>query len=322
MLQAIGIEKSYNDIRALRGASLSVEAGAIVSLLGRNGAGKSTLLSVIAGLTRPDAGSVTINGVDVIKHPARSGGLVGIAPQYTGIYPPLTVRENLEFFGELAGLSRTDRKRRAVEVGEQLGLGPLLERKASQLSGGEARRLHTGCALVHRPKLLLLDEPTVGADVATRVQLIDAVKAMAKEGAAVVYTTHYLPEVENLGAHIVIIDAGQILASGSKEELMTNHQMHGIEFSTENELPGELTHSIGAITVGPRTYRVLGNSNLRVLIDQLGDHSTGLVSVETLKPDLESVFLSVTGNSITGSQDSTDSDDESRPQQGAGSKVD
>ncbi len=322
MLQAIGIEKSYNDIRALRGASLSVEAGAIVSLLGRNGAGKSTLLSVIAGLTRPDAGSVTINGVDVITHPAKSGGLVGIAPQYTGIYPPLTVRENLEFFGELAGLSRTDRKRRAVEVGEQLGLGPLLERKASQLSGGEARRLHTGCALVHRPKLLLLDEPTVGADVTTRVQLIDAVKALAAEGAAVVYTTHYLPEVDNLGAHIVIIDAGQILASGSKEELMTQHQMHGIEFSTENDLPGELTERIGATLVGPGSYRVLGTSNLRALIDQLGEHSSDLISVETLKPDLETVFLSVTGSSLTGSQDSGEGDDKSDTTAEAPSKVD
>lgn len=311
MLNASDIEKAYGEIRALRGASLTVEAGTIVSLLGRNGAGKSTLLSVIAGLTRPDAGSVTIDGIDVLKHPQRAGSLVGIAPQDTGIYSPLTVRENLEFFGELAGLSRSDRKQRANVVAEQLGLGALLERKASQLSGGEARRLHTGCALLHRPKLLLLDEPTVGADVATRIQLIDAVRGLADEGAAVVYTTHYLPEVENLGARIVIIDNGQVLAEGTKDELMANHRMQGIEFSTDADLPKELIEQIAATEIRPRTFRAIGDSNLRALIDQLGEFSSALVSVETLKPDLETVFLSVTGKSLTeaaraeGADDST-----------------
>jgi ABC-2 type transport system ATP-binding protein len=309
VLNAIGIEKSYGEIKALRGASLTVEAGTIVSLLGRNGAGKSTLLSVIAGLTRPDAGSITIDGIDVLKHPAKASGLVGIAPQNTGIYPPLTVRENLEFFGELSGLKRSERRKRATDIAEQLGLASLLDRKASNLSGGEARRLHTGCALVHRPKLLMLDEPTVGADVATRMQLIAAVKSLASEGAAVVYTTHYLPEVENLGASIVIIDNGVVLASGTKDELMTQHQMQGVEFSTTVELPSTLMTELGAITTAPKAYRILGDLNLRTLIDRLGEHASLLVSVETLKPDLESVFLSVTGNSLIENRESNESDD-------------
>lgn len=305
VLNATGIEKSYGEIKALRGASLTVEAGTIVSLLGRNGAGKSTLLSVIAGLTRPDAGSITIDGIDVLKHPAKASGLVGIAPQNTGIYPPLTIRENLEFFGELSGLKRADRRKRSNDVAEQLGLSALLDRKASQLSGGEARRLHTGCALVHRPKLLMLDEPTVGADVTTRVQLIEAVKSLADEGAAVVYTTHYLPEVENLGASIVIIDNGVVLTSGTKEELMAQHQMQGVEFSTNAELPGTLTTELGALTTGPKVYRILGDLDLRTLIDRLGEHASSLSSVETLKPDLESVFLSVTGKSLATATDAS-----------------
>jgi ABC-2 type transport system ATP-binding protein len=301
VLTATSIEKSYGEIKALRGASLQVEAGTIVSLLGRNGAGKSTLLSVIAGLTRPEAGSITIDGIDVLKHPAKASGLIGIAPQHTGIYPPLSVRENLEFFGELSDLKRADRRKRATDVAEQLGLGSLLDRKASQLSGGEARRLHTGCALVHRPKLLMLDEPTVGADVATRVQLIDAVKTLADEGAAVIYTTHYLPEVENLGASIVIIHNGIVLASGTKDELMAQHQMQGVEFSTTAELPSARITELGAIQTGPRAYQVLGDLDLRALIDRLGAQASSLISVETLKPDLESVFLSITGTSITES---------------------
>jgi ABC-2 type transport system ATP-binding protein len=304
VLNANGIEKSYSEIKALRGASLHVEAGTIVSLLGRNGAGKSTLLSVIAGLTRPDAGTITIDGIDVLKHPAKASGLLGIAPQHTGIYPPLTVRENLEFFGELSGLKRIERRKRASDIADQLGLSTLLDRKAANLSGGEARRLHTGCALVHRPKLLMLDEPTVGADVSTRVQLIEAVKRLADEGAAVVYTTHYLPEVESLGASIVIIDNGVVLTSGTKDELMAQHQMHGVEFSTSTELPSALIDLLGAEVRGEREYRIVGDIDLRALIDRLGEHSSSLVSVEKLKPDLESVFLSVTGSSLTDTENS------------------
>lgn len=152
MLSVHEVHKRYGDIAALRGASFDVQAGSIVSLLGRNGAGKSTLLSIIAGLVKADAGSVTVGGVDVLGDPRRATGLVGIAPQQTGIHPPLSVRENLEFFGELTGLKRFDRRTRATSVAEQVGLGALLDRKAMKLSGGEARRLHTACALMHRPK--------------------------------------------------------------------------------------------------------------------------------------------------------------------------
>ncbi|MGI9616268.1 MAG: ABC transporter ATP-binding protein, partial [Acidimicrobiales bacterium] len=200
MLVARGVEKSYGDVHAVRGVDLDVEAGQIVALLGRNGAGKTTLLSIIAGLVGADAGSVEIEGIDALARLDAAAKLIGIAPQQTGIYPVLSVRENLEFFGDLAGVPRAERRDRAESVANRLGLDGLLERKGNQLSGGEARRLHTACALVHRPSLLMLDEPTVGADVGTRQQLIDAVKEMAAEGAGVIYTTHYLPEVEALDA--------------------------------------------------------------------------------------------------------------------------
>jgi len=198
VLQARQVTKSYGDVNALRGADLDVAAGSVVSLLGRNGAGKTTFLSAIAGLRRPDSGSITVDGIDIWKRPEAAAALVGIAPQETGIYRSVTVRQNLLFFAELAGLRRAERDRRVDETAETLSLTKLLDRKATQLSGGEARRLHTACALVHRPMLLLLDEPTVGADVATRGELIEAVRGLAAEGAAVVYTTHYLPEVEAL----------------------------------------------------------------------------------------------------------------------------
>ncbi len=298
MLSVRDVHKAYGDITALRGASLDVAAGSIVSLLGRNGAGKSTLLSIIAGLVKADAGSVTVDGVDVLADPRSATGLVGIAPQRTGIYPPLSVRENLEFFGELSGLSRADRRARAKSVAEQLGLAPLLDRKAMKLSGGEARRLHTGCALMHRPKVLMLDEPTVGADVTTRVQLIDAVRQLAADGAAIVYTTHYLPEVEALDASIVIIDDGRVLTSGSRAELINAHRTTGLDLHTLAPLSSELTHAFGAVESSPMRYRVTTDTSLPEVVSRLAAAGIGIESVQARKPDLESVFLAVTGSAL------------------------
>ena len=297
VLQAAGLIKNYGDVQALRGADLDVGEGQIVSLLGRNGAGKTTMLSIIAGLLAPDAGSVSIGDVDVLVDPEAAAKLLGIAPQETGIYPILTVRQNLEFFGELAGLGAS-RRPRAVEVADQLGLGPLLDRKASQLSGGEGRRLHTACALVHRPRLLMLDEPTVGADVATRLQLIEAVRQLAEDGAAVVYTTHYLPEVEALDADIVIIDEGQVRARGTQEQLVAEHRLQGVRFTLDGEMPPELASSLGAVEVGDSAYRALGDLDMRGLLGHFGDHAGLLTSVEELRPDLETVFLAVTGHRL------------------------
>ncbi len=296
VLSVTGVEKSYKDIRALRGVDLHVSAGSIVSLLGRNGAGKSTLLSVIAGLIKADAGSVVVDGVDVLAHPRRATGLVGIAPQSTGIYPTLTVQENLEFFGELAGLKRVERRQRAIDIADQLGLSELLGRKGTALSGGEQRRLHTGCALVHRPKVLMLDEPTVGADVTTRVQLIDAVKQLAADGAAIIYTTHYLPEVEALDASIVIIDNGMVLASGSKAQLMASHRAIGLQFETAAPLSETDVQTLGITAVGTKKYQLPNENDVRGLVHLLGDRDVTVTAVETIQPDLESVFLSITGN--------------------------
>lgn len=301
MLNAAGLTKSFGDVSALAGADLQVEAGQIVALLGRNGAGKTTLLSIVAGLLKPDTGSVTLDGLDALADPERAAKLVGIAPQDTGVYTVLSVRENLEFFGELSGLDRGGRAESALSVADKLGLTPLLDRRAGKLSGGETRRLHTACALVHTPKLLMLDEPTVGADVTTRMQIIDAVKALAADGAAVIYTTHYLPEVEALDAHIVIIDDGRVLASGSQRDLIERHQIQGLRFEVEGPLPdGEFFDrpAESLIEVSSGAYRLLGDVEMPDLLDAFGQDASRLISVETLKPDLETVFLAVTGNRI------------------------
>lgn len=298
MLQVHDVRKAYGDVQALTGASLEVAAGNIVSLLGRNGAGKSTLLSIIAGLVRADHGSVVVDGIDVIAKPKQATGLVGIAPQHTGIYPPLSVRENLEFFGELAGLRSTERRSQANVTAERLGLTALLDRKAMKLSGGEARRLHTACALVHRPKVLMLDEPTVGADVTTRAQIIEAVRDLATEGAAILYTTHYLPEVEALDASIVVIDSGRVLTTGTRAELIAAHRTAGIRFETSTPLTTDLLVQLRATEVSANVYQVDGVTDLAAVFRQLTDAGVAVASIAALTPDLESVFTAITGATL------------------------
>ncbi len=297
VLVAKDIEKAYGDVVALRGTDLSVAAGEVVALLGRNGAGKSTLLSIIAGLRPPDAGSVEIHGIDALADPVAASQHLGIAPQDTGVYRVLTVRENLEFFGELAGLKAT-RSARAEAVAEQLGLTDLLDRKASALSGGEVRRLHTGCALVHAPELLMLDEPTVGADVATRNQLIEAVRALAADGAAVIYTTHYLPEVTQLGADIVIIDDGRILARGTQAELEADHAISGLAVEVTADFDRARLDTFRPVDLGGGRLRLDGAATMAGVLEAAGDQTSSILSVERLQADLESVFLAVTGRQL------------------------
>ncbi len=297
MLEARGIKKRYGKVVALRGADLDVAAGSVVSLLGRNGAGKTTMLSTIAGLLRPDAGSVRVDGVDVWAEPGSAAALIGIAPQETGIYRAVTVRDNLVFFAGLAGLRRSARNRRVEEVAEQLALTDLLSRKATQLSGGEARRLHTACALVHRPRLLLLDEPTVGADVITRNQLIDVVRQLAADGAAVLYTTHYLPEVEALAAEIVVIDDGLVLARGTQRELIERYRSDGVEIEFDRPVDALPTELQGE-RLNETRWRCGSSDDVGYVTSQLSPLDARIVSAELIRPDLERVFLAITGSTL------------------------
>jgi ABC-2 type transport system ATP-binding protein len=215
MLIAEGVAKRYGAIRALDGFDLTVEPGEITGLIGHNGAGKTTFVEVVTGLVRPDAGRVTV------------GGAFGVAPQEAALYPSATVRENLRLFGTLAGLRRAALRRAISGVADELMLGEVLDRPTGLLSGGQRRRAQAAVALVADPPLLLLDEPTAGADPETRTALLDAVRTRAAAGTAVLYTTHYLPELADLGATLAVARAGRIVARGTQDAL------------TEG-LPGEL----------------------------------------------------------------------------------
>jgi ABC-2 type transport system ATP-binding protein len=301
MLDIRDVHKSYGTVQALSGVDLEVSGGEILALLGPNGAGKTTLVSIVAGLLRPDRGSVWVNDIEATRRPQLARRRLGLAPQETGIYPTVTVRDNLHFFGRLAGLRRQQLQRRIAEVAEVFALTDLLERKGQSLSGGEARRLHTAMIVLHSPPLLLLDEATVGVDVQTRNQLLYLIKSLAEEGSAVVYSTHYLHEVEQLDASTVsILVEGKIVASGSMPHLISVLGGASVELRF-NGNPPELDLPDGTIPVGSDGLRVPASNSPAVtaasLLQKLDGAGDELREIKLLQPNLESVFLAITSDS-------------------------
>ena len=251
-LDARGIRKSYGAHDVLRGIDLRVEPGQVLGLLGRNGAGKSTLITILSELRRADSGTASICGHRTAS--AEAARLIGYAPQELGIYPDLSVAQNLAAFGELNGLGRREAASRAGEVMELLGLTEKRGQRASHLSGGQQRRLHAGMAIMHRPRLVFMDEPTVGADVEARSQILRTVRQLADDGAAVVYTSHYLAEFEELGSDIAILNEGRIVASGTLEEIVSRHGHAEVTLEFDRPIP-----SIDGWSADGRTLRHVGD---------------------------------------------------------------
>jgi ABC-2 type transport system ATP-binding protein len=297
VLEVAEVSKSYGTRQALQEVDLTVASGQVVGLLGPNGAGKTTLLSIVAGLLRADAGKVRVNGSDVVRDPLRAQHSLGFAPQSTGLYEPLTVEENLRFFGGLAGLRRRQLVRRVAEVSEALLLGGLRSRQCQQLSGGEKRRVHTAIALIAEPPLLLLDEPTVGADIETRMALLELVQGLATRGTAILYTTHYLPEVEALDAAVVLIDKGHVIARGSVDQLVAAHGSGELELRFKGPAPSVEVDGLPIRKEGDRLCLSTPDpapAAARIL-NKLDADIHRLNGVNILRPSLESVFINLTG---------------------------
>jgi ABC-2 type transport system ATP-binding protein len=300
ILQVAGLRKSYDGRKALAGIDLTIAPGEICALLGPNGAGKTTLVSIVAGLRSPDAGTVRVRGIDAVADSVAARQSIGLAPQDLGVYPSITARANLALFGELAGIRGAALAARTDEVAAALELGELLDRKVAVLSGGERRRVHTAMALMHQPPLLLLDEVTTGVDIRTRARLLEAVRALAADGAAVCYSTHYLPEVEQLGATVAIIDGGRLLARGSIADLVAEHATAVVEVRFDGPAPVVQASDVGAVEVtriGEDTLRVAtshpGATAARLVA--LGEAVERLRNVEIVAANLDSVFLAITG---------------------------
>jgi ABC-2 type transport system ATP-binding protein len=296
MLQIHDLRKSYGNVQALNGVSLTLEPGEIVGLLGPNGAGKTTLVSIICGLRRADGGAVQVNGINALAHPQRARRHIGVAPQDTGVYPVVSVRRNLRLFGELTGLRGSQLADQIDEVAEALQITNLLDRKAGTLSGGQKRRLHTAIALLGRPPLLLLDEATTGTDVDTRKHLLQVIRGLAARGSAILYSTHYLGEVEELDASVVIIERGAVIAEGPVQELVARNGAAVLELTFDGS-PPQLDGDYEVKADGSVLRVMVDNPgrSMALVLASLGPEASRLRSVEIIRPSLETVYLALTG---------------------------
>lgn len=299
-LEVEDLHKAYGSVVALNGVDLSVQRGQIVGLLGPNGAGKTTLVSIICGLRRADRGKVTVNGIDALSHPQRARAFIGLAPQDIGIYPSVTVLNNLQLFAELTGLSGRAVATQIEQIATALRLDELLDRKAGELSGGQKRRLHTAIALLNEPPLVLLDEPTTGADVETRAALLEVVTDLARRGSSVVYSTHYLQEIETLDATVVIIEHGNVIASGAVHDLIAASGGSIVAITFAGQPPSHLNGYTASVegSVMRVTTDDPGRATAQIL-EQLGAESSRVEGIEIIKPSLETAYLAITGHRYT-----------------------
>ncbi len=223
-LRAENLSKRYAGAAApaLSGFDLRVREGEIMGLLGPNGAGKTTAISIMSTLLRPDGGKVFIGGVDALRHPGRARRLFGLVPQHIALYGRLSARENLRYFGRLYGLSGKTLARRVAECLSIAGLSDRADDAVATYSGGMKRRANLAAGLLHSPRLLFLDEPTVGIDAQSRNLILENLAALARAGTAMIYTTHYMEEAEALCGRVAVINGGQIIAGGPPRELMAS----------------------------------------------------------------------------------------------------
>ncbi len=298
--------KTFGAIRAVDSVSFEVQPGEIYGLLGPNGAGKTTSISMISGLLKPDAGEVFVAGAAFWSDPQKAKRIMGVVPQELAIYEELTGRENLEFWGRMAGLSAREARSRTTELLEALTLTDRAKEAVKTYSGGMKRRINLGCALLHRPQLLLLDEPTVGIDPQARLNILEFIRNLRASGTAILYTTHYLEEAESLCQRIGIIDHGKLLAEGTLNELqdrLGGDRVFVLESDFKNASP-DLWDGFH------QRFRVIQKSDRQLVVAAIGTREPSECLKELLnlpvrvenvtlkRPSLNDVFLQLTGRQL------------------------
>ncbi|MCY8514852.1 ABC transporter ATP-binding protein [Bacillus atrophaeus] len=309
MLQVKNIEKAYEKKLIVKGISFTLEKGEAFGLLGPNGAGKSTTISMIAGLVPPDKGEITVGGCIVGKDTNQAKQKIGVVPQDIALYPTLTAKENLLFWGKMYGLTSAKAKKRAVEVLEYVGLTERAKDKIQTFSGGMKRRINIGAALMHRPDLLIMDEPTVGIDPQSRNHILQTVKQLNEEGMTIIYTSHYMEEVEYLCDRIGIMDKGGMIAIGTKTDLCTRLAggtiIHLAVQSINNDFISAIRsqENVSDIVVHSDENKIdiIAEQHERVISGILAlaaAHHVSLKSLHVQEPNLERLFLHLTGRAL------------------------
>jgi ABC-2 type transport system ATP-binding protein len=279
------VYRRYGQIHAIDGATLHVAAGEITGLVGQNGAGKSTLVDVISGLLRADSGSVRVGGLDVRTSPRAIRSQIGLAPQELGLYRRATVRQNLHLFAEMKSLSRSACRVAIETVAKELQLDDVLDRPVVDISGGQQRRTQTATAMLTEVPVLILDEPTVGADPETRSAILQAVKRRSERGAAVIYTTHYLPELVELEATLAVMKSGRVISRGSQSELLA-HLPHRLVVRFTGALPSEIER-VAEIRGDTAMFATMDPSGLLARIMSL---RVVVTNVDIQRPSLDDMY--------------------------------
>jgi ABC-2 type transport system ATP-binding protein len=310
MMKAIEVKnlrKSFGDFVAVQDASFQADSGEVLSLLGPNGAGKSTTISMLSGLLAPTGGDASIMGHSVVKEPEAAKKSLGVVPQDIALYPDLSARENLVFWGKMYGLRGAALKSRVDEVLEIIGLADRQKDHVGKFSGGMKRRVNIGAALLHKPEVIIMDEPTVGIDPQSRRHILDNVKELNEKGMTVLYTTHYMEEAAELSDHIAIMDKGKVIAYGTHEELirMVGEQTRiditlNVEGSNVQET-WKRVDGVAKIDAQDGMITVLVDDSNRVLprlFEVTSKVDVRITSVDIQEPNLETVFLHLTGRAL------------------------
>jgi ABC-2 type transport system ATP-binding protein len=309
ILQVQNLVKKYGEFTAVNDISFDIESGEIFSLLGPNGAGKTTTISMLSTLYTPTSGDALIDGHSISRDPMAVRKIIGVVPQDIALYEELTARENLAFWGQMYGMKGKALIERIDEVLEQIGLTSKAKDRVKTYSGGMKRRVNIGVGLLHRPRLLFMDEPTVGIDPQSRRSILDSVKALNQLGMTILYTTHYMEEAQELSHRVGIIDHGRLIALGTQKELTQQVGKNEtlILHINEDEDPEVLAESLkdipGVLTASSTDSQVSliareAEEILAPVITRANERGIKIRSVDIREPNLEAVFLHLTGRAL------------------------
>ena len=306
MISVEGLSKKFGELRAVDRISFNVTKGELFGFLGPNGAGKTTTISIVSGLLRPDEGTIRLGEYNLWESPRQAKRLLGLVPQEVALYEEFSARENLFFWGGLYDVSRSELKQNVDDILQRVGLADRAREPVSRFSGGMKRRLNLAIGLVHRPKVLLLDEPTVGIDPQARNAILEIIRDIARQGTTILFTTHHLEEAEKLCDRIAIMDHGRILQTGSVGELAKVVGDRDVitlrgRFSARQLQEGLEHEPVSFLTLTDQlaTVHLVGDHyGLASLVGSLGKAGIELADLSIQKPTLESVFLKLTGREL------------------------
>ena len=299
------IVKRFRAHTALDHMNMTIDSGEMLGLLGPNGAGKTTAIRILTGLTAADSGEARLFGQEMRGRALDIKRRIGVVPQELALYETLTARDNLNYFGKLYGITGDELKNRVEEVLDVLGLAEVAKKAPKKFSGGMKRRLNIGCAIIHKPELLILDEPTVGIDPQSRNHILDFVGEMNRQGTTVIYTSHYMEEVERLCSRVLVMDSGRVIANGSVDELIGKavfEETVVIEVRDPAPSLGDKISSVQGVTrceVEDRRVTVIstaGSQNLARIIECAATYT--ILGMEARRHTLEDAFLALTGKKL------------------------